>query len=341
MKQSSTDTDSWSPSLKEYVVRAFGACTKDNERDCVEKRLKLILEDAAASGRLTKDWTGVALPSKIPDPQRQHQHQPPPGYLCRICKTPGHFIKNCPETLAGGKGKQANKAKRKAEAEVTQSATARLGFRSLQDRQSRFAAMQSNKRQRAPNVRPHATEFEWATPKEIRGTCTDLEKSYLRLTSAPDDSDVRPLHILHRSLENVKRKWKAKQDFKWVTSQLKSIRQDLTVQRIRDNFTVTVYETHARIALEQDDASEFNLCQIQLKDLYLSELAGAVQEFKGYQLLYSLHTGNNIEYLGMLAEMNEANSKVDKTAANIKHAMSKSTAFWRQHYGQHCGLLLS
>ena len=118
----------------------------------------------------------------------------------------------------------------------------------------------------------------------VKGTCTKLEKEYLRLTSPPKAELVRPQSILQQHLNNLKHSYYKnnkihtgstrnttagkQRDYVWYCSQLKAIRQDLTVQRIINGFAINVYETHAKIALEEDDINEYNQSQTQLKELY-------------------------------------------------------------------------
>lgn len=110
----------------------------------------------------------------------------------------------------------------------------------------------------------------------VKGTCQEIEKRYLRLTSAPDPAtvsalslefecdsailsvflsnltsslpldskyylnvkmQVRPEEVLEKALAMVQNSQK---NYLYKCDQLKSIRQDLTVQRIRNQLTVKV-----------------------------------------------------------------------------------------------------
>ena len=137
----------------------------------------------------------------------------------------------------------------------------------------------------------------------VKGTCTNLEKNYLRLTAPPRAELVRPEPILKQHLTNLKaeRLSKNKRDYAWFCSQFKALRQDLTVQRIISAFTVDVYETHARVALEENDLNEYNQSQTQLKELYLklkddTEALKNVKEFLSLRLIYYVFLTGNKKY---------------------------------------------
>ena len=77
----------------------------------------------------------------------------------------------------------------------------------------------------------------------VKGTCMIPEKKYFRLTDAPDPSLVRPEHVLTYAVSLLKKKWKKREvDYAYMCDQLKAVRQDLTVQHVKNQFTVQVYK---------------------------------------------------------------------------------------------------
>ncbi len=113
------------------------------------------------------------------------------------------------------------------------------------------------------------------------GVCRTVEKSYFRLTSAPDPKTVRPPPVLVKALAMVEKRMGsykseclrkrdegmvARQgmalggDYFWAQDQLKSLRQDLTVQHIRSELAVAVYEYHARLALAYGEMADYTQC---------------------------------------------------------------------------------
>ena len=131
----------------------------------------------------------------------------------------------------------------------------------------------------------------------IVGKNQTLEKKYLRLTSQPKPETIRPLKVLHKTLQLLFDRYCEGAKYNYLCDQCKSMRQDLTVQNIKEDFSIMAYEFHSKLAIENGDWGEFNQCQSQLKLLYsITELHKPHYfEFLAYRVLYYLLTYNYSE----------------------------------------------
>ncbi|KAG7364793.1 SAC3/GANP family protein [Nitzschia inconspicua] len=130
--------------------------------------------------------------------------------------------------------------------------------------------------------------------RTLVGTSTALEKPYMRLTTHPKAENVRPLAVLQRCLAHIKSKFIQNEDFEWANEQLKSVRQDITVQHLRCPFVLEVYETHARILLEHGDLNEFNQCQTMIRSLTSSSYGEDEIDHAGMSQVHFINDDTNL-----------------------------------------------
>lgn len=142
----------------------------------------------------------------------------------------------------------------------------------------------------------------------IIGTSTSLEKSYFRLTAEPDPSTVRPEAVLKQSFNYILHKWEKERNVGYVIEQFKSIRQDISIQSIRNIFAIQVYEMNCDIALKCNQLDELVQCLGQLMMLYKVFPEETKDEFICYHMLYMLYAQNYSEY-NILIRRNNLKSK--------------------------------
>ncbi|WAQ96773.1 LENG8-like protein [Mya arenaria] len=130
----------------------------------------------------------------------------------------------------------------------------------------------------------------------------------------PEPSKIRPVEVLRRSIEMVKKDWAEKMDYHYACEQMKTIRQDLT-----------------------GDHEEYNQCQTQLKNLYSQGLSGNRLEFTAYRILYYIYTSNLGDINSALTDLSQA----DRKDECIKHALDVRSAWALNNYHRFFQLYLN
>jgi hypothetical protein len=333
----------WPQPVRNYVQRSFDPSNllPDVARPDMEAKLKETISAATDSNTLhTLDWDNLPLPQNMIRQERAN--------AAAVA-----WQRESVDLQLAGNGYNQNMSKKRKSQELNgNDEDATLPWRAANNRNNLEDRITFDKRQPTQDDSQKASKFQKAMEKRQRrfdggykstykaspspepnngpvvGTCQVLEKQYFRLTSAPVPSQVRPESILRQTLDLLKKKWKKENNYSYICDQFKSMRQDLTVQRIKNEFTVTVYEIHARIALEKADLGEYNQCQTQLRALYAQKLGGNPVEFKAYRILYFIHTSNRTALNDVLADLTTA----EKSEKAIKHALDVRSALALGNY---------
>jgi SAC3 family protein LENG8/THP3 len=330
----------WPESVRNYVQRAFQSNNLDPNvtRKEMEQKLKETISKVKDSGDLhSVDWDSMPLPQQLIKAERAQalQSTASMAWLSNH-DVPSKKRKSGDITIddrssatppwrdtpgRGSLGDRITFASPDRRSDVaSDAAQPKSKFQKQKEkRQKRFDA-EYKSAYREPTPEPPAGP--------IIGTSEVLEKRYLRLTAPPNPANVRPERVLRQTLELLKSKWRKENNYGYICDQFKSMRQDLTVQRIRNDFTVSVYEIHARIALEKGDLGEYNQCQTQLRALYQLGLKGNPIEFKAYRILYFIYSANRGALNDAIADL----TAVEKQERAIKHALDVRSALALGNY---------
>ncbi|KAH8116404.1 SAC3/GANP/Nin1/mts3/eIF-3 p25 family-domain-containing protein [Phellopilus nigrolimitatus] len=332
-------SEAWPPQLKDWVAKCLGQIT-DSNKEQVQAELKQVIGEAFTNKTLwTTDWNGVQLQSLMPKLplQQQLKRKLRDKHIANKKKKPGNknhsTYSNIPDVNdQAALNRRAERFQREHEIE-RQKLHGGQGSSQVTAHSNLIHRIQSNSRSGSPaswgNEAPEGNDrsVDWDR-YSIVGTSQQLFKDYLRLTTEPDPKDIRPYRVLEKTLIELKKRWRQNNDYPWICNQFKSIRQDLIVQRINNEFTVQVYEIHARMALEAADMVEYNQCQQMLKNLYEMGIRGCNDEFTAYRILLLLHGMNRSELNLLVGRL----TGKQKQQSAIKHALEVQRAMSTNNY---------
>lgn len=168
---------------------------------------------------------------------------------------------------------------------------------------------------------------EESATQKIIGTLDAMEKPYFRLTSIPDPSNIRPESVLKRSFVFILDKWKKEKNISYILEQFKSLRQDISVQSIKNEFTIQVYETNALIAIDCGNMEELAQCLGQLISLYELYTESSKEEFLCYYILQALLNENLFNLNSFFRTQECINNGSMNFCKKVFYALSESDLF--------------
>jgi SAC3 family protein LENG8/THP3 len=190
---------------------------------------------------------------------------------------------------------------------------------------------------------------DWQPNVIVQGRCQELEKDFLRLNGPPDPSKVRPEPVIQRALDRiVDMIARSEQPYHYHWSQLKAMRQDLTVQHIQNETAAAVEEAFARVALEQGDMRNYQKCSTALRVLFDTGVKGCCAEFDAYRILANV-CQDHCTADEVLKAMKQAVAHGVGETAEVRHALAvqrtltlgNSCGFWKLYVdAPHCGRLI-
>ena len=172
---------------------------------------------------------------------------------------------------------------------------------------------------------PAGGDFQYVRVSDgIVGTCSDVERRYVRVQSQPDPASVRPAAVLAEALQAVARREAAGEPYETTSDFYMSICQDLRLQQIENELTVAARESFALCAMRARvgppdargmDIKALTNCLLSLEDLYKKNPGQQRQiEFAVYGFLL---------WLGMMVTEGDSGAN---TARGLNNALQRLTA---------------
>ena len=172
---------------------------------------------------------------------------------------------------------------------------------------------------------PADCDFQYVRVSDgIVGTCSDVERRYVRVQSQPDPASVRPAAVLAEALQAVARREAAGEPYETTSDFYMSICQDLRLQQIENELTVAARESFALCAMRARvgppdapgmDIKALTNCLLSLEDLYKKNPGQQRQiEFAVYGFLL---------WLGMMVTEGDSGAN---TARGLNNALQRLTA---------------